>query len=175
MKNIILLWQRIHFNIFEFNKFTQIKVFGLPVLLLLRNKFVIKAYQKRGVHNPEKVVRDALINNKNSTILTLSDGCMVILVALIIFTIANLLSAIFGFVLMAKLNAFLFLMVCLVPSLVIVYFLIWKDDKYLDYFKEYESEPKEIKRKWVWVSFGVIVGIILLLVLSFIIMTEALN
>jgi preprotein translocase subunit SecE len=78
-------------------------------------------------------------------------------------------------VLLSNLSKVYFLMVCLIPSIGLNYFLLWKNDKYLTYFKEFEQESKEVKRKWAWISFGVVVGIILLLIVSFWIMTEAIN
>ncbi len=78
-------------------------------------------------------------------------------------------------VLLSNLSKGYFLMVCLIPSIGLNYYFLWKEDKYLTYFKEFEQEPKEVKRKWAWKSFGVVVGIILLLIASFWIMNEAIN
>ena len=62
-----------------------------------------------------------------------------------------------------------------VPAVLLNYFVLWKEDKYLTYFKEFEKEPKEVKRKWAWFSFAAIVGVILILITSFWILTEAMN
>jgi len=81
MELLVKLWQRVHYNVFEFNKFTQLNVFGLPIKLFLKNDFVKKMYSKRGVENPEKIVRTVLVDKKNSTIIWLSDVFMCILLS----------------------------------------------------------------------------------------------
>lgn len=63
----------------------------------------------------------------------------------------------------------------IIPFGLLVWFSVIHKDKYLTYFKEFEKEPKEVKRKWAWISFGVVVGIVLLLIASFWIMTEAIH
>lgn len=175
MSGFTSLWQRIYFNIFTFNKFTQINIVGLPVLLFLRNKHIKKAYQKRGVADPEKTVRRVLVDRKNSTIVWLTDGFMCILIMIIFFTIVNLLSAAVGTMLMANLNKIVFVAVCLILTMGFNYIVLWKNDKYVDYFEKFEKEPKVKKRKWAWISFGVVVGIFLLMILSFAIMTKELH
>ena len=40
---------------------------------------------------------------------------------------------------------------------------------------EFEKEPKTIKQKWAWISFGVVTSIILLLIFSFWIMTNSIK
>jgi archaellum biogenesis protein FlaJ (TadC family) len=68
-----------------------------------------------------------------------------------------------------------FIFLFLIPFGLLIWFSVIHKDKYLTYFKEFEKEPTEVKRKWAWISFGVVVGIILLLIASFWIMTEAIN
>lgn len=175
MNNFVSLWQRVYFNVFAFNRFTQLYVWGLPFLLLLRNKHVKKAYQKRGVSDPEKTVKHALVGRQDSTIVWVTDVFMCSLVMLIIFTIANLLSAVVGVVIMASMNEFVFIAAIIVSTMGINYLILWKNDRHKDYFKRFELESKEKKRKWAWISLGVVVVIILLVILSFIIMTEGLH
>jgi hypothetical protein len=175
MELLVKLWQRLHYYVFEFNKFTQLNIFGLPVLLFLKNGFVKKIYNKRGVANPDKIVKNALVDKKNSTIIWLSDVFMCILLILVLFSILNIASALSNKILLGSLNKAYFLIVCLVPSIGLNYYLLWKNDKYLTYFIEFDKEPKAVKRKWAWISFGVVVGIILLLIASFWIMTEVID
>lgn len=167
MKNILILWQRLHYNVFEFNKFTQIHIFGFTVLLLLKNKYIKKAYLKRGVQNPERIVRNTLISPKQGNIIWLSDGCMCLLIILLMFSILNIISAFLGVILLAQLNKIMFVLICLILSLVINYYALWKDDKYLIFFKEFDKEPREKKIKWGWLSFAIIIASFSILILSF--------
>lgn len=175
MKNILRLWQRLHYNVFEFNKFTQIHIFGFPVFFLLKNRYVKKAYQKRGVQNPEKIVRNTLVNSKQSTITWLSDGFMCILIILLMFSILNIISAFWGTILLFQLNKILFVLICLIMSFVINYYTLWKDDKYLIYFKEFEKESREKKIKWGWLSFTTIIGILCMAILSFYVIANSIS
>jgi hypothetical protein len=175
MKLFEKLWQRLHYNVFVFNKFTQIYVFGLPVFFLLKNKFVKRFYLRKGIKNPESIIRKSLIDPQNSTIISLSDGFMGILFILMLFTSLNFISALFHIILLTKLSKIFLVSICVIPSMGLNYYLLWKDNKYLILFKQFDKEPIGLKRKWAWISFGIIVSIILMLVLSFWVMIEAVH
>ena len=51
---------------------------------------------------------------------------------------------------------------------------LFKNDKYLKYFEEFDKESKEIKNKWQWISFAIIFGIFTFFILSFIILVKTL-
>jgi hypothetical protein len=172
MKKVILFWQHIHYNVYKFNCFTQIYVFGLPITLLLKNKYIIKQYEKRGVHNPSDIVRRATTSPDIGVTNWATDGNMILLVAIIVFSILNFVTAIAGYMIWADWSFLIFLLIAGVPSVMVNYYLLWKNDKYLVYYKEFEKEPKAVKRKWAWISLITIVLIILLLILSFIVMTN---
>lgn len=175
MNGFTTLWQRVYFNVFAFNKFTQLYVFGFPFLLLLRNKYIKEVYKKRGVADPEKLIKSVLVDRKNSSILWISDTFMCILVVFFVFTIVNLLSALVGVVLMASLNFWVFLTVCLISSMGINYLVLWKNNRYLEYFKIFDKETKSEKLKWAWISFGVVLSIVLLVILSVSTMTKGMH
>lgn len=175
MKKVLLLWRRLHYNVFVLNKFTQTNIFGLPVLLLLRNKFIKEAYKRRGVQNPEKLVKKALVDPQRSTIIWLADIFMCLLIIVLLFTLLNFVSSIYGSLILGNLNKVVFLIICLVPSLVLNYYALWQNDKYLTYFTNFEKEPKSLKRKWAWISLAIILSIFSLLILSFIIMTKGIK
>lgn len=48
------------------------------------------------------------------------------------------------------------------------YFLLYRNDKYLKYFKKFEKESHNWKVKWAWISAGVILFPFLVLIGSFI-------
>lgn len=60
----------------------------------------------------------------------------------------------------------------LIPFGLLVWFLVIHQDKYLIYFKKFKKRPKEVKRKWAWISLITVVLILLLLVFSFSVMTN---
>ena len=66
----------------------------------------------------------------------------------------------------------MFVLINILPALIINYYLLWKEDKYLIVFKEFDKEPKNIKRKKYIISFLIVIGIIILLIFSFWIMLQ---
>jgi hypothetical protein len=53
--------------------------------------------------------------------------------------------------------------------------LLWKNGKYLNYFDEFDKEPKEVRRKWAWTSIAIITGVLGFLILSFVIASSVLR
>ena len=167
METIVKFWQRIHFNIFELFKFTQIYIFGMPVFLLLKNKYIQNSYQKRAVINPGKKIKNVLIDPANSTIIRQTDVSVCIILVLIFIIIANLLSPILNNLSFWTLYKILFFGSFFIPSVIINYYLLWHKNKYLNKFKEFEHESQTVKSKWAWLSFIFVIGIISLFILSF--------
>lgn len=171
MEKVLLFWQKLHYNVYRFNCFTQMYVFGLPITLLLKNKYIIKQYEKRGVKNPSEIVKRTLINPQTSTVNWLTDGIMILLIGLIVFSMLNFVTVIAKYMIWIDWSFLIYLVLISVPSILINYFALWKDDKYLVYYKEFEKQSKEEKRKWAWISFITVLLIIFLLILSFKVMT----
>jgi uncharacterized BrkB/YihY/UPF0761 family membrane protein len=51
--------------------------------------------------------------------------------------------------------------------IIVNYYTLYKEKKYLNYFEEFNSLPKERKTKYSWLCFGFIIFIILFLIGSF--------
>lgn len=172
MKNILLYWQKLHYNVYKFNCFTQVYIFGLPVTLLLKNKFIIRQYEKRGVKNPSEIVTRTTTRPDIGAVNWGTDIYMILFIAMICFSIFNFITAIAGYMIWADWSFLIYLILIAVPSVLINYFALWKDDKYLAYYKEFEKEPKQERLKWAWISFITVILILLLLIFSFWIMTN---
>jgi len=175
-------WNYIHSSIFYFANF----IFSLlskldPFNYILRIPFIVKMYEKRGILNPAKQVDDIVFRNKETGWLSIWSGIqMGGMLVLLQYSIFNLIQAILGksliqYVWEDSLNKWIFLIGLLVMPAIINYYLLWKEDKYLTYFKEFEKESKEVKRKWAWISFTIVLGIILILIASYWIMILGLN
>jgi len=175
MNKVLLFWQKLHYNVYRVHLFVSDKIIGLPFHLLLKNKFIVNLYKKRGVENPAELVRKATTRPDIGPVNWNTDGSMTLLIAMIVFSLLNFFTAIAGYMIWADWSFLVYLILIGVPSILINYFALWKDDKYLAYYKEFEKEPKAVKRKWAWISFGAVVGILLLLIASFWIMIVAIN
>jgi hypothetical protein len=64
-----------------------------------------------------------------------------------------------------------FTLICAVPN----YFLLLYKNKCVTYFKEFEAKPIQWKRKWSWISFAIVVMIVLFLIVSFKVMDYSLH
>ncbi|MCZ8319769.1 MAG: hypothetical protein O9303_13290 [Silanimonas sp.] len=172
MKRVILFWQKVHFNVYRFHLFFSEKIIGYPFDLLLNNKFLVNLYKKRGVENPAFLVRKATTRPDIGPVNWKTDGTMILLISLIVFSFLNIITAIAGYMIWADWSFLIFFLLTGIPSVFINYFLLWKNDIYLTYFKLFEKEPKPELKKWAWISFITVILIIVLLVFSFYIMTS---
>lgn len=172
MKKLTKLWQTLHYSIFMFNKYTQLNIFGLPFFLLLKNKYIKRIYQRKGIKNPEVIIKKSLTDPEQSTIIWIADISMCILFILMILSFVNIISSFLGIILFTRINRIMFVLINILPALIINYYLLWKEDKYLIVFKEFDKEPKNIKRKKYIISFLIVIGIIILLIFSFWIMLQ---
>ncbi len=179
------IWNHVHYNIFLFECSTTLfvrKIFSILFYPIKKNKYLKIELKKRGHSFSEldntiiNVLNDP-IYGKSITIAGIQMGGMLVMIE---YSIFNLIQAILGNSLIQYIwedskNKWLFSIGLLVIPAIINYFLLWKDDKYLTHFKEFEKESKEVKRKWAWISFTIVLGIILILIASYWIMIIGLN
>lgn len=176
------IWNYIHYFIFLFeNNATYFfrKILSFIFYPIAQIKFLKQGIEKRGSSFKEidKVAINTLNNpeyGKSITIAGLQMGGLMIFVE---YSLFNFLQAILGksliqYVWEDSLYKWIFIVTLLIIPTIINYLLLWKNDKYLTYFKEFEKEPKIKKQKWAWISFGVVASIVLLLIFSFWIMTN---
>jgi hypothetical protein len=167
------LWLRLYFNVYKYQVFVS-DLLGTPFTLIYRNKKVKEFfYRKHGIKNPEHFARNAKINPSFSIVIQLTDSCMLGLVTCFMISDLNVISGIIGRIIPE--SFVVYAMVAGIPSIIINHLLLWKNDKYLTHFKEFEKESKEVKRKWAWISFTIVLGIILILIASYWIMIIGLN
>lgn len=89
--------------------------------------------------------------------------------------ILGILSLLFGFVIFMLIKRISYpkeivteyLFAFLIPFWVLIYFTTLYKEKYLTYFKKFDKEPKVVKCKWAKISLTLVIGIILLLIISF--------
>ncbi len=66
------------------------------------------------------------------------------------------------------LNVYLFILFTVI-SFGICYYIVFRNNIYLEYFKEYENWTKNETKSYVWISFGFIIGVIALFFASLLI------
>lgn len=170
-------WNYIHINIYLFEKYVSALItYPIEMMFDLFYKLPIisKGLEKRGVSRKElKKTTDNVMNNldygQNITIASIQMGGLLVLIE---YSLFNFLQAILGRMLIQYIwedvvYKLLFVFGSLVIPSIINYYSLWKNDKYLDYFKNFEKESKSTRIKWSLISIVVIIGILLLLIFSF--------
>jgi magnesium-transporting ATPase (P-type) len=152
---MVWLLNIVFYNLFRFERKTQ-KFFTYPVLLFLKNKKVRESYKKRGVINPKKEVVKALENPEVGISSILSGGHYMVLFFLLTFGIVNFVS---GY-LRTEFNLTLAHFAAMaIFSYGFAYLFSFRQDRYLEYFKEFENLPKNKKNKSAWMTFFIVLGV----------------
>ncbi|MDN4013389.1 hypothetical protein QX233_13010 [Chryseobacterium gambrini] len=174
------VWNYIHYTIFNF----YIRVYKLlsyidPFRLIYKIPAIRKFYAKGGIEDMNQFTDEVIFNNKVSGLHSIWAGVqMGGLIILIEYGIFNIFQAILGKSLIQYVwepgNSYkwIFIIVLLVLPWIINEKLLFKNDKYLKYFDEFDIETKKVKRKWAWISFGIIIGILTFFVLSFVLLSK---
>lgn len=177
------LWNYIHATIF--NAFTTIHNFLSiidPFRLFFNNSFIKKVYAKRGIHNPNEMLDNIVLKNKKTGLYSIWAGIqMGGLLILIEYGLFNILQAILGKSLIQYVwepgspYKLIFIIGLLIIPWIINNRLLWKNDKYLKYFAEFDGEPRAVRRKWAGISVAIIIGILGFFILSFVIASAVLG
>ena len=163
MEKIIWFWNLVHYNIFIWrNKLSNFLL--KPFFLLLGSRAVKRLYEKRGVSDPDLLVKDAILNPVNGSNSFRSGSSMGVLVLLICIAFFQIYTGFFG----TKFNTnVLQLPVYIAIILVVNHYTLFKENRYLRYFEEFSKMPREQKTRYGWISFGFILLIVLFLIGSF--------
>lgn len=172
-------WNYIHVTIF--NAFKTIHNYLTiidPFRLFFNIPFVKKIYARRGIHNPNEMIDNIVLKNEKTGLYSIWAGIqMGGLLVLIEYGLFNILQAILGkpliqYVWESNLYKWVFIIVLLIMPWVINNQLLWKDDKYLKYFEQFDQETKKVKTKWFLISLAVIIGITVFFILTFVLLSN---
>lgn len=171
-KGFIWQWNLLYFILLRWENRAQ-KVFNYPLFLILKIKFIRNLYAKRGVNNPEDVINNALNNPATGTNSIIAGIHMGILIFMLQYSIFNLVQIFVGKSLIQYFfNDFqaivIFLILFLSPAGILNYFVLFKNDRYLSYFKSFNKFSKSKLKQFSWRSFFVIMSFWILLILSFV-------
>ena len=173
-------WNYTYYSIYSFER--KVTYFFRTILNsifspITKINFLKKGLEKRGssFKQIDDIALEISNNPKNGKSINLANIHIGGLLVLLEFSLFNLFQAILGKSLIQYVwgpgspYKWFFIIVLLVIPYLINNQLLWKNDKYLKYFKEFDKKPKEIRRKWAWISFGIILGILAFFILSFVI------
>jgi hypothetical protein len=158
-------WNIIHYSIYKMDyKFHLLFSKINPFTLIHKLPFQKRLYEKKGI-NIRNEINEAFKRPDYGISIIRAGGFMYVLFLLISFASINMLSAILQKEFDLKLYHFFILIVL---TIIVNHFLLFKRNKYRAYFNEFEKMTQKEKKKWAWISFLVIAGILLYSIGSFV-------
>ena len=137
-----------------------------PVLLLYKLKYSKKRFAEIGVDNPVKKLNKSFKKFDTGISSFRAGGLMILLMILFCLGI--------GFIYIGLLRIRYFnsnIIIFILPiTLLLNYFLLFRHNKYLRYFKEFEKMDGVEKKKWAWISLMVILSFFIFSIFSFVFM-----
>lgn len=175
MKSISWYWNLLHYFIYVWYKAAyRFSNYLSPIRYLLKVPFIKRFYAKHGVSDMNKFADDVVFNNTETGINSIWAGIqMGGLFVLLEYGLFNFIQGIIGksliqYVWESKIYAIVFMLVLLGFAGLFNYFVLFKEDKYLNYFDEFEKMPKSKKVKYGWSCFITVVLILLFVIISFV-------
>ena len=159
MKKIELYLNIIHYSIYVFHcKLNRVLDYIDPIRLMSNFQFFKRLERKRGISYSDlsKQITENVHFGMN---IQASGGIIVVLLILFVFILDVFIS--FIFINDVILNIY-HLPFWLIPPIFLSYQLVFKEDKYLNYFKKFEKWPKKEKNSHLLKSFLLIISLILL-------------
>ncbi len=145
MKGITYFWNKIFYNIWQFNcSYPFIKYF-------LKKKRIQEFYRKRGVAN----IQDTLFEAVSYVMLPFSFYTMLLISGIIMLPIGiYVLRMLISYKINKIISIISFVLIVALPSSIInEYLLSWWNDGFLVYFKMFEKDSEKEKQKWKYITF----------------------
>ncbi|BDB57175.1 hypothetical protein [Flavobacterium ammonificans] len=163
MKTIEFYLNIVHFYFFKsFNKFNLYYKKISPSRLIFKIPAIKNKAEKENI-NLNQIV-DTVLNNKNFGLsITFAGGFLFGLLFIFFFGILGIFRKIYTTTILEKIH----FIVIGVLSAIICYIFIFNKNRYLKYFETFEKWTKEEKRNYSWLTFAVIIIILLFWFLSF--------
>ncbi len=133
-----------------------------PAWLLLYVPFIKKKWERKN-QDPVKELNKLYTDKVSGFSIWIAEGILMGVIFLILISSVFLISRIFNFV--ENVSMFHFI-ICVSLSMFICYLYVFKNDKYLDYFEQFEKWPKKRKRKYIILSFFTVLATIAYFFLS---------
>jgi hypothetical protein len=173
IKSIELFWNIVYYGIYNLDVYLRSLLGYLnPFNLFHRMKSVQKFYSDRGLNDVPSLRNRILGNRKTGISIIRSQGAMGGLLVIIEYALFNVIQGITKnhmvmFVFQNKINLIVYLVILIIPTVVINNYLLFRKDKYLKYFDEFDRVDVSKKRKYYCLSFLIVILIASAFFLSF--------
>ena len=147
---------RLHYNLHLFaNKIN-------PFHLIHKLPFQKKKYEELGI-DIHKEINKAFVNKEYGLSMTVAGGALIGILFFFFHAVLNiLLKLLSGSITLSVVHFIL----CAVLSVALSYFFVFKKDKYLRYFEQFEGWGKVDKSKYGWLTFAFVLLVLCLFILS---------
>lgn len=149
MKRITYFWNKIFYNIWQFNcSYPFIKYF-------FKKKRIQEFYRKRGVAN----IQDTLFEAVSYVMLPFSFYTMLLISGIIMLPIGiYVLRMLISYKINKIISIISFVLIVALPSSIInEYLLSGRNDGFLVYFKMFEKDSEKEKQKWKYITFFTVI------------------
>ncbi len=161
---MVRLWNIVHYFVYRgFYRFHVVTEKINPLRLIFRMPSVKRFYARKGVDVLSEV--DKAWQNPEAGLSNMFAGIVMhVLIGMICSGIIFFYIGIFKIDFTVRLIPAV--VVFLIP-LVVNHLVLFKQDKYLNYFKELDEMKPARRRRWMWTSLGVVAGITIFAIGSF--------
>ncbi len=135
-----------------------------PFILLYKLPAIKKKSEKEGIDLTE-TINDLYKNNENGLSIVFSGGIILFIIFIILLSLTLILIRILELNIFLKAYFFIFILLALISSRICNY-LVFRKNIYLDYFKEYKNWTKKKMKRYIWLSFIFIIGVISFFIVS---------
>ena len=154
MKKIIWYWNVIHYNIFKFERFSQ-RVINYPVILLTKIEPISDFLAKMGNKNPRKNLEKYTLSkdySSSSILANIHMGGILVLLELSLFCLMQVFigKSLIQYIWENSIIKVLFLLLLIAIPGFFNYFTLFRNEKYLSYFKQIDKLSKIIKKRYAW-------------------------
>jgi len=180
LEKLYRFWNMIHYFIFiwQNNIFLLIDYIN-PITWLLKINSIQNFYKKNGIDNINEFINKTTFENKEYGISIISAGIhmggLLVLMEYSIFNFIQVIndSSLIQYVWEDKVHSIIFITALLVPPGLINYFMLFRKDKYLGYFKKFDKMPKHKKRAYGWKAFFAVLSFWMLFIGSLVLLIIA--
>lgn len=134
-----------------------------PFRYLARLPYIKKRLEEKGVANIENEINKAFRNKEYGLSMTVAGGALIGILFFFFLAVLNMLLKLLSWDIILSAVHFI---ICVVLSVALSYFFVFKKDKYLKYFEQFESWGKVYKSKYGWFTFTFVLLVFCLFILS---------
>lgn len=154
------LQQYFNKNRFSYDKYmNRMQLYYYKVVLCISNS-VLQCCKRKPLKAKKNVI-EALVDAKCSTIILVADVTMLAFTALLLWTMINFTSMIFPWLSLVHTEKITFCIITVFPVLFINYRMLWRNDRYIEYFKIFQKATLISCRIW-----SIITGMCVLIVFA---------